>query len=288
MVSNDTEKLLLGDQKEDKIEIDCLKLKTCSFNNDIYTLYWASLNNEIWDRYNNNENNQKLNLSLTNSNRWAVKGNFFFFIVVVLFILSLIIYQVFSSEINVYCPIQITVLRILLVLLVQFNLFGEFREGLVKWKYASEHEHKFIEPFTAKLIGFFQFLVALASYITLLLFICTEDTPLSMIMDFTGIVVFVELDDWIGSNICSTEPSISDEKLKYAGDKINEKLTLNMKLSLIQYYTDVVENTNAGGLISCLLMLFTKYRYVLIILPFSVLGIEILFKRYHPYVVKPY
>lgn len=287
MVSNETETLLLGDKGADKVTIDCIKLKTCNLNNDIYTLYWASLNTEIWDKYNSNENSQKLNLSLTDSNRWAVKANFLFFIAVVLFILSLIIYQVFSSEINVYCKPQITVLRILLVLLVQFNLFGEFREGLVKWKYANEHPEKFIEPFTAKIIGFFQFFIALASYVTLLLFICTEDTPLSMIMDFTGIVVFVELDDWIGSNICSTEPAISEEKLKYAGDKINDKLTLNMKLSLIQYYTEVIENTNQGGIISCLLMLFTKYRYFLIILPFSVLGIEYLFKQYHPFVARP-
>lgn len=267
-----------------KTEIDVTKIKSANLNNDIYTLYWASLNKEMWKK-----SNEELDveLSLTSSNLWEIKLNFLIFISALLFTLALIIYQVFSTEINVYCSLRITILRILLVFLVQINLFGELWESLVKWQYTRDHSEEFIEPITAQIISFFQLLIAISSYVTLLLFICTEDTPLSMIMDFTGIVVFIEIDDWIGANICAAEPNFSKKTLEYQKDKINEKLPLNMKLSKIQYATSINEDLNDGKSFRSILMLFSKYNYILMLIPLTVLLIEKLFKEYHPFVAKP-
>ncbi len=265
--------------------IDPLNLRNVSLNNDLYTLYWIALKKDSWDKLAEDYPNCP-KLTLTNKNKNSMKLLFTFFLIVVLFTLSLMLVQVFTTEIEVYCPIQVTIIRILLVLLCQSNLTGEFRESLVKWKYTREHEDEFIEPFTAKFISFSQFLVALSSYVTLLLFICTENTPISLIMDFTGIVVFVELDDWIGEKICSAEPDLDSKNLSYYGDNIDEKLPLNMKLSKLQYYTDVIEDLNEPAF-NYIIPFFGKGRYLYACLPLLVLVIERLFILYHPYVAKP-
>lgn len=281
-----TKNFMKDEENSREDEVDVLKLKERNLNNDLYTLYWASLNKDIWDQANNDEENKGVILSLTNSNRLFMKASFVFFVIVLFFTLGLIIYQVFTTEINVYCSVQITILRVLLSLLVQTNLTGELRESLVKWKYTHDNPDKFYEPFTAKFIAACQFFVALCSYIALLLFICTENTPIDMIMDFTGIVVFVELDDWIGSHICSNEPNFNSTKLEYYKNKLDENLPFYMKLSKLQNYTLIIEDTNTTSF-AFILSLFSHNRLYLIVIPFSVLIIEKLFKEYHPYVNKP-
>lgn len=266
-------------------QIDPLKLRNVSLNNDIYTLYWAGLNKDCWDKL--HEEYPEIELTLTSENKRTIKFYFFVFIITVFFTLSLILYQVFTTEIEVICPIQITVLRILLVMLVQSHLTGEFRESLAKWKYSRENPEKFIEPWTADLIAALQFFVAVASYATLLLFICTETAPLDLIMDFTGIVVFVDLDDWIGEKICSTEPNLDTDKIAYYGkEKINEKMPIHMKLSKLQYYTDIVEDLNESAF-NWILALFGNGRLIFACFPLLVLVVERLFIAYHPYVAIP-
>lgn len=273
--------------KQNLKSLDPLKVRNCELNNDVYTLYWIALNKESWEDLNSQDELKNVNLSLNSSNLKEMIMHFIIFSAALFFTLTLILYQVFTTEIDVICPTQITILRILLVFLCQCNLTGEFRESLTKMKYTVDYPEKFSHPFFAVLICIIQFIVALASYSALLLFICTEIAPLDMIMDFTGIVVFVQLDDWIGDKICCTEPDLDEEKIKYYGaEKIDKEMSLFMKLSLLQYSTDIIEDNNKPFL-SWTLSIFRQNKFVLYFLPLLVLVVERLFIAYHPYVAKP-
>lgn len=279
-------------EKKTSERIDPLKLRECSPNTDVYTLYWAALRKDVWEKSNLNEDSQYngLDLYLTPSNYTHMVLHFLVFCVIVFFTLVLILYQVFTTEIEVICPVQITILRILLVFLCQCNLTSEFRESLTKLKHTVDFDHVYNHLYFARLVCSIQLIVACVSYTALLLFICTEVAPLEMIMDFTGIVVFVELDDWIGDKICSIQPSISNEKMEkiknyYSKSKLNDEMSFYTKLSTIQEQVTIYEDTNRPFL-SFVLSLFRKNKFILYLLPLLVLVVERLFIAYHPYVVK--
>jgi hypothetical protein len=277
-------------KKENDVILDPLKVKQCEPNSDVYTMYWAGLRKDVWEKVSSEGDYKDLNLYLTHSNIVNMVIQFLIFCIIVFFTLVLILYQVFTTEIEVICPIQITILRILLVYLCQCNLTCEFRESLTKLKHTVDYSENYTHVIFARLICLTQLIVATASYTALLLFICTEVSPLEMIMDFTGIVVFVELDDWIGDKICSTQPSINNEKMEliknyYSKEKLNEEMSLFVKLSTIQGQLAIHEDTNRPFL-SWTLSIFRKNKYILYFLPLLVLLVERLFIAYHPYVVR--
>lgn len=268
----------------DKEKIDILNIRKVELSNDVYSLIWAAEKKDCWEKLHNDF--PETDISLTSKDKRYIRFLFLVFIIALLFTLSLILLQVFTTEIEVICPIQITILRILLVYLVQINLTGEFRQSLLKLKYCLENKDEFYEPYFAALVSFFQFFIALASHITLLLFICTESAPLDMIMDFTGIVVFVELDDWIGEKICSSEPNLDDETLAYYDkNTINEKMPTHFKLAKIQYYLEIIEELS-GGVLSFFISIFGRGKHIYTLFPLLVLVVERLYIEYHPYVAK--
>jgi hypothetical protein len=291
MSTSETKNLLDNEDNEkvvEPLEIDPLKLREVSLNNDVYTLYWAALNKKCWEKLNTDESNKLgFDLYLTDGNKCSMIAHFILFVITVFFALTLIIYQVFTTKVEVIVPVQITVIRILLVLLCQVNLMKEFRESVAKLKYTAQFSDEFSNACLAGFIASIQFIVACASYVALLLFICTESAPLDLIMDFTGIVIFVDLDDWIGSKICSIEPIFDEEVKYYTPEKYNHKLPLYEKLSKIQYYTDIVEDRNYSAF-NCLTTLFGPCKFILIFPPLLVLLIEMLFVQYHPKVAKPH
>lgn len=265
-------------------KLDLLCLRKVNLSNDIYSLIWASEKKDNWEKIHNENTN--LCIDLTFKDKLYIKFIFFLFVSALIFTLSLILIQVFSSEIQVICSTQITILRILLVYLAQINLTGEFRESLLKIKYTNENSHEFESPFFAKLVSVIQFLMAISSYFTLLLFICTQINPLFMIMDFTGIIIFVELDDWIGEKICSKALNLNNDKvLYYNKEMFNFKMPITFKLSLLKDYLEIIEDLN-GGSLTFLISLFGKGKYLYSLFPLFVLLVEKMFIMYHPYVVQ--
>jgi hypothetical protein len=287
-------------------ECDPLRMRMVVLQNDFYTLCWTSLRKDIWKKASNNYYNENCGesaiakdtlwenkqiggeeINLTEANLKYIKYSMLFFILTVLYVLTGIIHQVFTGEIEASCSWDIRVLRILLVALVQMKLLGEFRQGLVKLKYAVNHESEFIdgELWLAKLIPTFQIICALASWFTLVLFICSEVAPLDMIQDFTGICVFTELDDWIGGHICSSEPEIDDDEIKFYNLKnVNERIHIFMKMSLLQMDTDIVEDLHDdGSILKKVTFFFYDYKGLVYTLPLICLPVEWLYLRFHPY-----
>lgn len=296
-------------------KVDPLKVRTVSLNNDFYTLCWSCLRKDIWKRkfkpgYSESDINEEEDnleeiiewedkkigdkqLSLTDSNLRDIKIYMFCFILIILYVLVGIIHQIFTGEIIASCSWDIRLLRILLVSLVQMKLFNEFREGIVKLKYTYNNENLFVECWFAKLISYFQIICTLLSWITLILFICSEIDPLSMIQDFTGICVFTELDDWIGSHICASEPDLPEEQSEehknydlnavYNFEGINERISLTMKMSMLQSDTNFVEDLNDDGslLKSFAYSLYTHKTFIFLI-PLVCIPVEWAYLKYHP------
>lgn len=284
---------------------DPLKIKEFNLNNDFYTLCWFMLRKDIW--YDSPKNGKELDkmteeelqddenfnwrkktlggqqINLTDSNVRNITVYLVLFISIVLFVLLGIIHQVFTGKVKVTCPWTINILRMLLVCLVQMKLFNEFKEGLIKFKYAYFKSNNFTHPSLAAFIGLAQVLITLMSWTVLVIFMATENEPLDMIQDFTGICVFTELDDWIGSYICSTEIKIDEQDEKYYNfDNINEKLSLEHKMSMIQFNTNIIENLNGNEWIRTFVYSIYNSRSILFFTPLIVLPIEWLFKHYHP------
>mmetsp|Transcript_18472 Transcript_18472/g.19093 ORF Transcript_18472/g.19093 Transcript_18472/m.19093 type:complete len:318 (-) Transcript_18472:108-1061(-) len=289
-------------QKSDPA-LDPLRLREVCLNNDFYTLCWSCLRTDIWNKKlkfgwteeDEGEDEDKYQwmektiggeqLSLTSDNIRSIKVLMTLFIVIILYVLIGILHQVFTGEIEASCTWDIRLLRILLVSLVQMKLFNEFREGLVKLKFVYNHEHLFIENGFAKFIPLFQITCTLLSWVTLVLFICSETDPLSMIQDFTGICVFTELDDWVGGHICATEPDVDEEEQKYYDfTNINDRISLQMKMSKLQYDTNIVEDLNDDG---SFLKKFTYTLYadkiLIYLLPLLCIPVEWAYLKYHPY-----
>jgi len=281
-------------------KVDPLKLREVSLSNDFYTLCWSCLRTDIWKAKPNPHYDEEVGndeflwedktigeeqLSLTDENLRDIKIYMLCFVVTVLYVLVGIIIQVFTGEIEASCNWDIRILRILLVALVEMNLLVEFRQGIVKLKYTYQNEGEFRELWLAKFIPLFQITCVLLSWITLILFICSETDPLSMIQDFTGICVFTELDDWIGGHICSTTPEVPEEIIKeYDFTNINEKISLSMKMSKLQDDTDIIEDLNDDSfLLNRIAYFFYTHKYIIYILPIICIPVEYLYLRYHPY-----
>jgi hypothetical protein len=299
--TTDTEKGI--NQLTTKRVINPLRMREVCLNNDFYTLCWSCLRKDIWkkklkDGYNEDDDEEDKYewqdkqiggqlLSLTTDNLRDIKLYMFAFIFIVLYVLIGILHQIFTGNIIASCSMDIRVLRILLISLVQMKLLNEFREGIVKLKYVYNNSEDFIELWLAKFIPLCQILCTLLSWITLILFICAEIDPLSMIQDFTGICVFTELDDWIGGHICATEPDVAEDCEKYYDfTNINERISLSMKMSRLQYDTNIVEDLNDdGSFLKKFTVVFYEHKFWIYILPLVCVPVEWAYLKYHPYAV---
>lgn len=313
--SSDNNQTKQNNAKSGKL-VDPLRLRVMSLNNDFYTLCWSCLRKDIWSKKfkvgyseedltdDEEENSDKLEwddkmignekLSLTVENLRDIKLYMFCFILIILYVLIGIIHQIFTGEIIASCTWDIRLLRILLVSLVQMKLFNEFREGIVKLKYVYLNEDSFIEVWLAKLIPLFQIICTLLSWITLILFICSEIDPLSMIQDFTGICVFTELDDWIGSHICASEPDLpelteEDEKNGktmeelYDFSRVNERISLTMKMSKLQNDTNIIEDLNDdGSFLKGFAYSLYSHKVLIFLIPLVCIPVEWAYLKYHP------
>jgi len=303
---NNEELVYLPKKVEPSKDLDPLRTRMVSLTNDFYTLCWTCLRKDVWKKANNSYYNDQCEeneiafkelwddktignkpITLTDENLRDIKYYMLFFILTVLYVLTGIIHQVFTGEIEASCTWDIRLLRVLLVSLVQMKLLGEFRQGIVKLKYAVNHEEEFLdgELWFAKLISSFQIICTLASWFTLVLFICSEVAPLDMIQDFTGICVFTELDDWIGGHICSSEPEIDEDEIQHYNLKnVNDRIHIFMKMSLLQTDTEIVEDLHDdGSVLKKITYFFYEYKALIYLVPLVCLPVEWAYLRFHPY-----
>ena len=136
-----------------------------------------------------------------------------------------------------------------------------------------------------------QVFIATLTFCCIAIFVCTEAQVLELIMDFSGIAVFSELDDWLGEQICTEQPHAEhddDTNDKYdLSDKLNDRMKLPDKMSMLQDDLDIIDNQNYLDKGFFRKAFSALYRFDLLwkVFPLSVLILNYTLKRTYPMVI---
>lgn len=171
----------------------------------------------------------------------------------------LLIKEALLDDIYVEGTWQIIVLRMLLVIFTQMQTAEEIELAYAKFLYPLINRGKFHHPSFACFIGFCHLLMCITSIMGLIFFISMADEFADPVINFAGITVLIELDNWVGDAIKTLdiqqdhldllmrdEQDVDDEdeaeNIKKAIKKrgqfklkhLNDNLNFRQKLSLIQ------------------------------------------------------
>ena len=223
---------LLSNQKTPAMKKDPLLVQEIELHEDFYALTWLSLKKSVWHEKEVRE--QKI--TLTSSNYFWLMTNFMFFLIIVLLTICLLLYEVFTNDVYTEATWPIVVLRITLVGFAQKKLDPEFYQGVTELRYTIKNPDQFSHPTFAKFVALCQILVAGFTLFCIMLFVCMANEALELIMNFAGLAVVSELDDWVGEQIKADSPHQEhgeDTNEKYNLENLNENMKLLDKMSMI-------------------------------------------------------
>lgn len=249
---NDKKKKVADKKKNLK---DPLLVQTVSLHEDIYALTWNALRNKAWEDV--TVHDQKI--TFTSGDRAKLILHFLAFIAVVVATVGILMYESFITDAYNDAPWPIAILRITLVAFAQKKLEPEVFQGLALFRYASKKSGEFSYPCFAKFVALCQLSMAMLTFIAIFLFICMADAALQLIMNFAGLAVISELDDWIGEQIMSESIHREfEEGGKYSKaslnlDNLNERMDLYTKICLIGEDMEIEDDQNtSSGVLSWL------------------------------------
>jgi len=266
---NDKKKKVSDKKKNLK---DPLLVQTVSLHEDIYALTWNALRNKSWEDVTVHDQP----ITLTTSDRAKLILHFLAFIIVVVATVGILMYESFITDAYNDASWPIVILRITLVAFAQKKLEPEVFQGLALFRYASKKPGEFFYPCFAKFVALCQLSMAILTFIAIFLFICMADAALQLIMNFAGLAVISELDDWIGEQIMSESIHKDfEEGGKYSKsslnlENLNERMDLYTKICLIGEDMEIDDDQNtSSGILS---WLATHLPWVLI--PFLTIPCE--------------
>lgn len=206
------------------------KIKTIVLEEDFYALTWVALRENTWK-------GKKLmgnDIFLVSTDYFWIHLNFLLFIFLLLITIILIILEVIEERKYIASNLTIVVLRITLISFAQKALSPEFFQGLFLLRFSIRYPSFFSYSNFAIFIGFCQFFVACIVFCSIILFVCMEDEALTLVVEFAGLTVIANLDNWIGEVIMHSK-CYNDEKIEILDDSdINYNLTLYQKIALIE------------------------------------------------------
>lgn len=203
--------------------------KTINLGTDFYSLTWHSLKKGVFD----GKTIRGVKISLLPQDYFWIYINFIGFIGMLVLSVVLILQEALIDDVYVEGSWALDILRILLVIFTQFHLGAEIELAYAKFLYPIINSHEFYHPSMAIFIGFAHCLACVIIMIGLIVFICMADEFADPVINFAGICVLSELDDWLGEMITTTfklesdklpDPdSIEDEEKKEETEKDNNK-----------------------------------------------------------------
>jgi hypothetical protein len=279
--------------------------KKISLGIDYYSLTWIAIEKKTF----NNMYIRGQKIDLLPQDYFSLYFYFLVFISALGITIILLIKEALLDDVYVEGSYQIILLRMLLVIFTQMNTGEEIELAYAKFLYPLINRGKFHHPAFASFIGFCHLLMCVTSIIGLIFFICMADEFADPVINFAGITVLIELDNWVGDAIKSmdiqqddldilvrdddedkTEENNEDNrsmiakaiksrgkfKLKY----LNENLSFKHKLALIQenqleITIDETINHHAPWYIVILEKLFTLIPWW-IVLPLSTYPLSIM------------
>ena len=270
---------------------DPLLIKKISLGTDFYSLTWHSLKKGAFD----NKKIRGVEISLLPQDYFWIYINFLTFVLLLLLTVFLIVQEGLIEDEYVEGDWSMVLLRILLVFFTQLNLGPEIELGYAKFLYPIIHPHKFYHPSMAVFIGFSHVFICLNVMVGLIIFVCMADEFADPVINFSGICVLSQFDDWMGDYITLTfkidDDHIDDEEDEKEKKKImskrknydlkylNEKMSLYNKMAMLadddnEIYIDESLHSNAPFYIVWFekLVSFIPWK---IILPLSTIPISI-------------
>ncbi len=245
-----------------------LLIQNIGLNTDIYAITWTALRNDVWEDI---DLFRETKISLLPANYLWLKTKFLLFITLVILTVAVLFWEVFTHDLYTPASWSIIVLRITLVTWAQKKLGPEFSQGISMLRYAFRYSEDFSYSFFACFVSCCQMFIACITMMCIILFVCMADTALELIMNFAGLSIISELDDWIGGLIvCDTPVGQTDIHKNELFDlkNINERMCLNDKLSLITEKLEIVDDQNwefsRFWFIKC-------FSYIIFALPWSLL-----------------
>lgn len=249
--------------KPRKIKKDPTKIQHVELSEDFYALTWMACRKKSWE----NVEVAGVKITLTDKNDTNLFLGFFLFIGVVCATVGVLLYESFATDAYKDANWPIVILRITLVCFAQQKLKPEIYQGMTLLRYSLQKPNSFIHPSFAKFIGFCQASIAILTFCAIFLFCCMADQALDLIMNFAGLAVISELDDWVGEQIMAEKLHSEYEGVfKNANldtENLNERMSLFTKLSLIGEDAEIIDDQNKDFSDSSLLnFLITLSEYL--------------------------
>ena len=251
---------------------DPLLVQTVSLHEDVYALTWNAMRKDVWEDVKVHE--QKI--FLTTKDQWKIFANFLFFILVVVMTVGILLYESFATDAYNDAPWPIIILRLTLVAFAQKKLEPEIFQGFALYRYSLKYSDQFYFPKFAMFVSICQFLIASLTFIAIFLFVCMADAALGLIMNFAGLAVISELDDWVGEQIMSEsihrefEEGGKYDKANLNLENLNERMGIYAKMCLIGEDMEIEDDQNVQ--VSLLNSIANKIPWV--ILPFLTIPCE--------------
>lgn len=222
--SNKSESIIYEDEnpivKVEPKSLDPTSVKKVSLGNDFYALTWFVLKKGTFDDiYLRGEK-----IFMLPQDYFQAYFNFIIFVFMLILSVVFIVHEALVNDKYFQAEWPLIVVRILLVVFTQINLSPEFEIAYAKFLYPLTHPSEFFHPNFAIYIGFMHIIVCLFTLVGLLIFITMADEFADPVINFAGICVLSELDNWVGDNICS-QLLANDDLINY--DKKPEENELN-------------------------------------------------------------
>lgn len=229
-----------------KVKKDPLLVQTVNLHEDIYALTWNSLRKESWSDLKVHE----VEIFLTPFNIFTLKLQFICFILIVLTTVGVLLYESFITDAYNDATWPIIILRITLVAFAQKKLEPEVYQGLSLFRFTNLKSDHFSHPHFSRFVAFCQFSIAGLTFISIFLFVCMANEALELIMNFAGLAVISELDDWMGEKIMSQsihkefEEDSKFSKAKLDLEGLNDRMSLHTKMCLIGEDMEIEDDQN--------------------------------------------
>jgi hypothetical protein len=265
--------------KKQKIKRDPIKVQHVVLNEDFYALTWNACRKNAWDpaKVENlkilKDSREHIEIKLTDSDDRNLIFGFLLFIAVVLLTVGVLLYESFLNDAYTDATWPIVILRITLVSFAQQKLKPEIFQGISLLRYTFKHESNFIHPTFAKFVAFCQTMIASLTFVAIFFFCCMADEALDLIMNFAGLAVISELDDWVGEQIMAEKLYLeyNDEKFKDAKiltANLNDRMGLFTKICLVSEDLEIVDDQNDAIIDNCLWGIIT---YLCDFIPYSLI-----------------
>lgn len=219
--------------KEKKVKKDPLVVHEINVNEDFYSLTWNACRKDSYK----DQTFNGVAITLTDDNFVNLIFSFFCFITIVLLTIAILVYESFAADTYKEASWPIVILRITLIYFAQQKLKPEIFQGIALTRNCFKTPEDYIYPNFATFVAFCQATIALITFVSIFFFCCMGDEALDLIMNFAGLSVISELDDWVGGQIMADQLYEGDEfncdSITVDNKDLNERMSLFTKLWVI-------------------------------------------------------